>query len=1215
MKLHRSWTIVAVAVAFGIHACGAWGATLRIISYNIDCSDESSDNNITGSTHSLPTVVQAIGLHHLGTNAQQADVMSVEELQSTTLVNLVTQLNVIYGAGTYAYDTTTDNNIGGGSDGLIYNTHTIQDVSGRCLPTGQTVLLQSNGTYTSAHSPGGGVNGVARGPLLIHLRPIGFGTNDDFYMYVSHARSTTDDEAGDARYAEAQEVRSDAKYNLPAGVHILYGGDWNLFNGNGENAYKCLTGQVTSDGINWADNSSVWANTNQTQGYDPTAKTSPPTTTTWANDLGDDALYLYDDATYDLTSRIDIQLPNALMFGAYNNQGGVQLAPDTSDPFDTSDFPSSKYSYAFEVFGNNGTTPENGISYNANNHSLDDLVNTVPNAATVYYDLDELGSGDTFTGSDHYPIFGDYNIVLASPPPVANFSATPTNGVVPLTVTLTDSSSGTVTNRLWNFGDGATSNTAATGIIHTYTNIGVFSVTETVSGPGGVSSDSMILVVSANVDSTLSFPFGAPLSTQTINSGFGDSTVGGGSSAGGSELDAAYGIVTNGMLYLFFTGNVEDNSNHVNVFIADGAPGQNTLNVGTGWNESAMNGSVFSPGFNANLMLDFDDYEGVLSIDQIILSPGGSANSFLGSVTLTNGVGSATLNGLEVGFNDSNVAGVNGNTGTAANATAADAVTTGFEFAIPLSALGNPPAGSSIRVLADLNSNLDDYLSNQFLPGLPVGTANPGAGGTYAGALPGSFNLSGLSGNWFSVSVPAKVTPVITWPTPAAITYGAPLGTNQLDATVSTVVGTFAYTPTNGTVLNVGAHALSVIFTPIDTNDYISVTNNVSLVVSQAIPAVTWAAPAPVAYGTALSSNQLDATANVPGSFAYNPPDGSVLDEGTNTLSVIFTPTDTLDYTSVTNTVNLVVVLYQSVTIGSLRNLLITSSAPTLAIVPANSNSTVYQITGTVMTATTLVSVAEYYIQDSTGGIQFYVDDPTFRPNAGDEVHATGTIEIYQNALEFAGPNPINNPAEPYSIVSTSGEVQPLPYAPILIPGPGYLAANPATAASDIEGSLIVVTNVYFQAYPGTFAANKHYVLTNASGQVLNAEVYTSYYDTGLVAGKPIPRFAYSITGPLDQYGSPPVEWELITTVYADIVTAPPPPVDVAAALSGSGGTNVTLIWTAVPYNYTYSVLSATNVAGPYAPLASGLWFASANATFTDVGPIVKTKFYQVISP
>lgn len=395
--------------------------TLRIVCYNIDCSDQSSDGNITNATHSLPTVVEAIGLHHLGTNVQPMDVMSCEELNSTTLSNFVVQLNLIYGAGAYTYDLTTDPNTGGGPDGLIYRTYTVQVVSARALRDGQTVLLQSNGTYVSAHSPGGGVNGVTRSPMVYQLRPVGYGSNDDFYMYVSHARSTSDDTLGDARYAEAQELRSDAKYNLPAGSHILYGGDFNLFNGSGENAYKCLTGQTTSDGTNWSDTSSIWANTNQTQGYDPTSKTVPPTTTSFANVSSDNALWLYDDATegsYAMSSRLDIQLPNALMFAAYNPNGGVQLAPDTSDPYDTSDFPSSKYPYAFEVFGNNGTTPEGATATSSSNHSLNDLTNTVLSAATVYTDLVEAGtgSGSTFVGSDHYPIFGDYRIVPPATP-------------------------------------------------------------------------------------------------------------------------------------------------------------------------------------------------------------------------------------------------------------------------------------------------------------------------------------------------------------------------------------------------------------------------------------------------------------------------------------------------------------------------------------------------------------------------------------------------------------------------------------------------------------------------------------------------------------------------------------------------------------------------------------------------------------------------------
>ena len=148
-----------VILGFVLWACEASCATLRIVSYNIDCADQGSDNNITNSaTLSLPTVLKAIGLHHIGTNAQPMDVMGLEELRSkTTLTNFVIQLNNIYGAGTYALDPTTDTNVGG-PDGLIYNTHTVQVVSARCLPDGQTVLLQSNHTYTAAFSPGGGIN-------------------------------------------------------------------------------------------------------------------------------------------------------------------------------------------------------------------------------------------------------------------------------------------------------------------------------------------------------------------------------------------------------------------------------------------------------------------------------------------------------------------------------------------------------------------------------------------------------------------------------------------------------------------------------------------------------------------------------------------------------------------------------------------------------------------------------------------------------------------------------------------------------------------------------------------------------------------------------------------------------------------------------------------------------------------------------------------------
>jgi len=152
-----------------------------------------------------------------------------------------------------------------------------------------------------------------------------------------------------------------------------------------------------------------------------------------------------------------------------------------------------------------------------------------------------------------------------------------------------------------------------------------------------------------------------------------------------------------------------------------------------------------------------------------------------------------------------------------------------------------------------------------------------------------------------------KATPVITWATPAPITYGTALSATQLNAT-SSVAGTFVYTPTAGTVLSAGNNSLSVTFTPTDTANYTPQTASVSLVVNKAAPVITWATPAPIAYGTALSSTQFDATASVAGTFSYTPIAGTVLTAGPNTLTATFTPDDTANYTTATATVNLVVI-------------------------------------------------------------------------------------------------------------------------------------------------------------------------------------------------------------------------------------------------------------------------------------------------------------------
>ena len=79
-------------------------------------------------------------------------------------------------------------------------------------------------------------------------------------------------------------------------------------------------------------------------------------------------------------------------------------------------------------------------------------------------------------------------------------------------------------------------------------------------------------------------------------------------------------------------------------------------------------------------------------------------------------------------------------------------------------------------------------------------------------------------------------------------------------------------------------------------------------VIYQQPPSITWATPASIVYGTALSSAQLDATAPIPGTFTYSPAAGTVLAVGQYTLTATFEPNDTTHYSSETANVTIAVV-------------------------------------------------------------------------------------------------------------------------------------------------------------------------------------------------------------------------------------------------------------------------------------------------------------------
>jgi len=152
-----------------------------------------------------------------------------------------------------------------------------------------------------------------------------------------------------------------------------------------------------------------------------------------------------------------------------------------------------------------------------------------------------------------------------------------------------------------------------------------------------------------------------------------------------------------------------------------------------------------------------------------------------------------------------------------------------------------------------------------------------------------------------------KKDPTITWANPDDITVGTPLSAIQLNATAD-VEGTFVYSPAIGTVLSEGANQnLKVDFTPTDAVNNNIATKTVTInVVAKRDPTITWANPDDITVGTPLSAIQLNATADVEGTFVYSPAIGTVLSEGANqNLKVDFTPTDAVNNNTATKTVTI----------------------------------------------------------------------------------------------------------------------------------------------------------------------------------------------------------------------------------------------------------------------------------------------------------------------
>jgi hypothetical protein len=272
---------------------------------------------------------------------------------------------------------------------------------------------------------------------------------------------------------------------------------------------------------------------------------------------------------------------------------------------------------------------------------------------------------------------------------------------------------------------------------------------------------------------------------------------------------------------------------------------------------------------------------------------------------------------------------------------------------------------------------------------LPIGTDSITA------IYGGDANFVTAIGSGPTVTViAANQKPTLMWATPAAISYGTALSAAQLNASVTlagtAIAGSYVYSPAAGTVPPAGTDTLTVTFTPTDTTDYSTQTASVPLVVTKATPTITWPAPSPITYGTALSAAQLNATSATPGSFAYTPAAGTILTVGLQTLQATLTPSDSTDYNNVSATVSITVLAaVPTLTFAPITNVTVNAAPFTVSATSASPGPITYgvssgpaTISGSTVTVTGAGTVVLSATQAAAGSYAAATATATFTVTA-----------------------------------------------------------------------------------------------------------------------------------------------------------------------------------------------------------------------------------------
>jgi exonuclease III len=325
-------------------------AQLRVVTYN----------TLGAPGTGMDIVLKSIGENQRNGIAKPIDVLLLQETSraaglpdTQAFVNL---LNSMYAGQTYNGEPITY-----ARGNLINNTSYGPDSGQSLVYRVQTVQLQGETAFGSVSG-----SGIPRQPIRYQLRPVGYDSSADFYVYNSHYKASPASNEPDApgrRNTEAIAIRNNSNA-LGEGKHIIYAGDFNFYDSDAD---EPAWGTLTAAGAG--------------QAFDPVNRVG-----TWSNNA----------------SFADVHTQSPCFSGCVGATSGVD------DRFDfqltTNEFLDGEgLSYitnSYHAFGNNGTTYNTNINSNSN---------TVTFPGVTSHTKSQILSA-LWGVTDHLPVVVDYQL-------------------------------------------------------------------------------------------------------------------------------------------------------------------------------------------------------------------------------------------------------------------------------------------------------------------------------------------------------------------------------------------------------------------------------------------------------------------------------------------------------------------------------------------------------------------------------------------------------------------------------------------------------------------------------------------------------------------------------------------------------------------------------------------------------------------------------------